>query len=392
MINKIKYIALELYIILAVIFLDRSYLNICSLIYAGIVLLCFILNFKTAVGRKITKSNLRILIFLALSILIILISSKYSVFNTLMVFSFAIIAYVEFGSYEIKISELKYQNYFDILVSVGIFIYWIIGSVQNITDFSVFILPSTWDKNYTGITIFLLLVYFYKRRFLFGLISCIPYIFTLNSRLLQLSVCLMFIFTFGLNFLIKHGIIKENSKLFSVKAIHIFFTLIITTVVMILLSVIWTTKVSNNIVGEYQSSWNDTSNAIRTRSNIYATSLILTEKELMFYGYDDDIKKVLGVEDENTATLYSGYRLVQPHNLILNLLLKHGVIFTIFYVYLLSKMMALYWNKDNIPFLITYLISNMIMHSLLSTTYLLFFFFVICSRSKKKFASKITQG
>ena len=94
---------------------------------------------------------------------------------------------------------------------------------------------------------------------------------------------------------------------------------------------------SNNIVGEYQSSWNDTSNAIRTRSNIYATSLILTEKELMFYGYDDDIKKVLGVEDENTATLYSGYRLVQPHNLILNLLLKHGVIFTIFYVYLLSK-------------------------------------------------------
>ena len=92
----------------------------------------------------------------------------------------------------------------------------------------------------------------------------------------------------------------------------------------------------------------------------------------------------------NTATLYSGYRLVQPHNLILNLLLKHGVFFTIFYVYLLSKMIALYWNKDNIPFLITYLISNMIMHSLLSTTYLLLFFFVICSRSKKKFASKIS--
>ncbi len=389
MINKIKYIAIELYILLAVVFLERSYLEVCSILFICIVLACTLVNAGNQYGRKVSKDTFIGIILLSISLIIIISFSKWSCSNTIMVYAFLILAYLEFGYGETGIQSLSIQKYFDFVFAVGLLIYWLIAAIQNISDYSLFILPAAWDKNYTGITIFLMLVYFYKRKSLIGILSCIPYVFTLNSRLFQLCVCLIIILTWGLDFFVKHRFLKRDSAFFHLKTRVIFLIILISTIAMMVVSVIWTTRISNNVVNTYQSSLNDTSNAIRTRSNIYAMFLISTDRDLLFYGYDDDIKQVLGVEDENSATLFAGYRLVQPHNFLLNLWLKHGMIFSIVYIYLISRLISLYWKKENIPLLITYLVANMVMHSLLSTTYLLLFFFVICTKEKNFIGYKI---
>lgn len=384
MINRLKYLAIELYILLPVVLMDRSYLSALSVLFGGTVLLCALLNMGTYAGRSISKRVFWGIALLTISLIIIVVFSKYRYSNTLMVFVFTIISYLEFGYGKTSIPEMNFQKYFDFILAVGIFVYWIQAAVQNISDNTLFILPSAWDKNYTGMTIFLLFVYFYKRKHLLGIIACIPYVFTLNSRLLQVCLGLIIVLKIGLNFFVQHDFIRKDSKFFSLRTSRIFWIIIISTIAMVGFSFIWTTYVSNSFVDSYQSSWNDTSNAIRTRSNLYASYLIVSDNDLVIYGYDDDIKKVLGVEDENSATLYSGYRLVQPHNLVLNLFIKHGILFSLLYLYLLCRLISLYWNQENIPLLMTYLVANMVMHSLLSSTYLLLFFFVMCTENKER--------
>ena len=90
---------------------------------------------------------------------------------------------------------------------------------------------------------------------------------------------------------------------------------------------------------------NDTSNAIRFNSNLYAIEQISKDPLLIFRGYDIDIRRVMNIGnpfgDKDTllasASLH-GYRVVQPHHAVINLLLKHGVLYTIFYFAVFSKL------------------------------------------------------
>lgn len=377
MINKLKLISIEFYILFAVVFFRREYLNKLSIIFIGFVAICTLFEIRGTYGRRMSKGIFWGFFLLIAILLFIIVKSRYSISETLTVFIFLCLAYLEFRHGKRIQIEDKYQEWFDVVLTCGLFLYWLMAAINNISDYTLFVLPSAWDKNYTGITIFLIFVYFWKRKKVFGLLSCALYAVTLNSRLFLLNIFLFIFLSFVIN-----GITKYFERLMN-KALNftskeILILIMILTFLTVGLSFFWTYYISNNKVVGYRQSLNDSSNAIRTRSNLYAVALLKNNSELFFYGYDDDIKIVLGVENEDTATKYNGYRLVQPHNLVLNLFLKHGIAFSLVYLYLISKILNCYWKKENLAFIITYLFANMFMHSLLSTTYLLLFFFVLC--------------
>ena len=138
--------------------------------------------------------------------------------------------------------------------------------------------------------------------------------------------------------------------------------------------------------GEYMTGLNDKSNAIRFNSDWYACSYLSGHPELIFYGYDSDIIDAMnivqssdldGTESAFDGVFYNGYRIVQPHHSVLNLLLKEGVIYSIFYFALLSLAMAPLIRKKNASIWVPYLFACMFMHSLLMTYYLIFLMIVL---------------
>ena len=98
-------------------------------------------------------------------------------------------------------------------------------------------------------------------------------------------------------------------------------------------------------------------------------------------GYDNSIREALHIsdnKDDKNTTIFMGFRIVQPHNFVLNLLLRYGLIFTLIYIYILIKVLSIYVNdKDNLAIIICYLFANMFMHSLLSGVYLLYLIYVL---------------
>ena len=57
--------------------------------------------------------------------------------------------------------------------------------------------------------------------------------------------------------------------------------------------------------------------------------------------------------------------------------LKNGVLFTLIYIILLSKLLSFWWCKENLPYLLPYLLMCMMVHSLMSTTYLYALLFML---------------
>lgn len=377
--QKIKKINLLLFILLGVFLLSRSYLNILSELYGIVALGAGAYLFFTQNSRaEMSLDDFFCILGLVGSVIIIVFFSKYTISNTLQSALFLLVAFLEFQNTEEWLSDSQRENVFYWLVNIGLFINWIIGANVSISTSSSFVLPSAWDKNYTGVVLYLYFCYCLKRGFYVGKIVAVLYIFTLQSRLYILAffmTCALELFRILLK---KFDFLdKMRYEMNDAGSWKVFLLIIGSTIAMIIISYIWMVSISFAKVSGYQQSINDKSNAIRTRSNIYALNLILENPELLIYGYDNDIRFVLGVEDENNARQYSGYRLVQPHNLVLNLFLKNGVFFSVFYLLLLSKLISLYWREDNLPIIIPYLVMNMVMHSLLTTTYLICFLYII---------------
>lgn len=383
MINRLIFISIDIYILLAGVLLNRESLKITSVLMACTVLFFTLLNMKSKGGRTFSDKELKAISALTLSYMVIVAVSKYAVTSTLIVYIFIILVAVVFGVKDRKVPDNLFQKFFDYALALTLLLLWCISALRNINDYREFVIPSAWDKNYTGMTIFLIFSYYFKRKFYIGLIPCILYSLTLSSRLYQLCILLLVIFTIIIRIMRK----KESKffyKLLNIDHNIIFLIAILSAVFVVLFSFFWMLSISSRGVSQYQQSWNDTSNAIRTRSNVYATLLISSDPELIVRGYDDDITKVLGVEDETSSTRFYGFRLVQPHHLVLNLLLRHGFAFTICYIFLLSVLVEKYCTIDNIPLIMVYFLANMVMHSLLSSTYLLMFFFALSATPPKR--------
>lgn len=371
---------IKLFILLSVFLLGRKYLNLLSIIFVLISLACVVITAVLNERNAKISSHILISFFVFLAILLIVVlNSQYSLENTIISAAFLILAIWQFrkDSENTLFSSPK-RDWFYAIILLWLTFFWIKTWLTGILTSEFFYLPSTWDKNYTGVVVFIFFCYCKKRGYILGKIVSLLYTVTLRSRMLLLAIVFIYLInivnTLGNKSKFIHWAMEKISCF---KTGMIFCTILILTIVTVLFSYFMVEYVPISNISQYQQSLNDKSNAIRVRANVYAVEQIMHDKNIFIRGYDNDIKQVLGVETENTAVMYKGFRLVQPHNLVLNMCLKNGVLFTLIYIILLSKLLSFWWCKENLPYLLPYLLMCMMVHSLMSTTYLYALLFML---------------
>ena len=249
----------------------------------------------------------------------------------------------------------------------------------NLVDYSFL---NIGDKNYSAVIMFLFFIYSFKNKHYLGIALSIILFFLFKSRLIYLSVIIFLL----VEFFAKYANYK-NKKVInfinSNKDIVIYLTFLLSILGIILLSAFWSLLPSSS-VKEYKKSFNDGSNAMRVRSNLYAIKEVNENYQLIYSGYDKDILEVLDLEENADSTEFMGYRLVQPHNFFLNIVLRFGLLLSIFYILMLSKILSKNINKNNISIFVSYLFMNLFMHSLIVYPILILFLYVFTTNYPKK--------
>lgn len=162
----------------------------------------------------------------------------------------------------------------------------------------------------------------------------------------------------------------------------LFALMLLGPLAMVPFSVWWTSNVITADTYRSTQGLNDRSNAVRFNSNVFAYSILMLDESLWFRGYDASLSDTLhiipsssldGTESSLDGAFYNGFRVVQPHNSVLNLFLRVGVLFTIVYLWILAQLIAR--RRDWFPpaLVFPYLTACLIMHSLLVGPLLLLF-------------------
>ena len=89
-----------------------------------------------------------------------------------------------------------------------------------------------------------------------------------------------------------------------------------------------------------------------------------------------DTKKA-ATEVKKRSTISIKVRLEQPHNSILNFVLRAGIIPGFLYFNLLAALLEKINRKDNCPYLYPYMLNGMIMHSLFEGVWLIFWLVIL---------------
>ena len=118
-------------------------------------------------------------------------------------------------------------------------------------------------------------------------------------------------------------------------------------------------------IGGYRSSLVDSSNKMRFNANIYAVNLILNNN-LVWSGYGSDLTTFMGVNDgmgNNQINLeYNGFRLVQSHDSVINIVTRTGIVPTLLYLLVLGLIVDRYKTYDNLEYYYSFLIYGLILN------------------------------
>lgn len=308
--------------------------------------------------------------------LLICFITPYSIIFTTSTLMFLGMAYVCFTTNELDnlFSERAYKLvYFICLISI--FVQLIRGD-QNVINGKI-ALSILGDKNYSGVIMFLFFMYCDKRKFYLGKIVSIMSILILESRA-SLLIIIILLFTKVFKKII-------YSSLKKIKLDKTYKLFIIMSIFSVIFSYFWTFNVAINGLKDYQEGLNDGSNKMRFAANVYAIEALKNDKKLLLYGYDEDFDKIAGIDSENRDyhTRFMGARLVQPHNSILNIFIKCGVLVSLVYFYVLSKLIDKKYTIDNIEYILSYFVSCLFLHRLLDGTFLILWAIILCIPVKK---------
>ena len=253
----------------------------------------------------------------------------------------------------------------------------ILGTLTGTRNEDSIILFGAGDKNYTAVFVFLFFLYSNKRDKIFGVVFSIIYaIFFINSRSFILLVLLFYIMMY----------FREPITSFMEKHNITYFKLMIALFVFIMLfSVLWVYVISANGNWGYHESLNDSSNRIRFVSNLRSFLFLFEDlTKSLFNGYGYEYVSKLGVDvTYSQLPTFLGTTVLQAHNSYLNLMVKIGIIPSIVYFYLLGMTFNKFSLKDNMFYVVPFLINGMFMHSLLNGTWLILLLSILIIPQKK---------
>lgn len=379
--NKIEKIHLNLnkfYIFLFFFVVPTKYNNYVTIGF--LILSLIILGLRGSFRVKITT---RIFVFYVIVLALVVnafLLSPYSAINTVLSFLYLFICNVCYNK-DLHMQKEKGKvgktrdNHFDwfywfVLGSIVIHLVLYIAKGDNLSRF--FIDSGDVDTNTFATVIFIFYSYCFAKGYKFWIPVAIATVFFMRDS----RQCLLMAFLFVVILVIKKITKRQKNKTLVIRPssnYRVFQLLLLASIFTVLFSLFWVNVISNNFVVEYHESLNDNSNAVRFRANLYVLQAIKDNPELLFYGYDNSIRSVLGDTDVEFFTRYMGYRLVQSHNSVLNMLIKNGVIFTIFYYLLISRMFKDLFVRQYCEYWVPYLAGSMFLQDFFKTDYLLFF-------------------
>lgn len=364
-----------------IVYINASVSKLIDYAYIALVSMFLLIYFLNSKNKSITKKTLTIPIILILFIFIQIIFGEFGFFDIFKNSVFAIIACLIFENniFDNNNHDEKKKIDFIYVITCIYLIYFLILSFISgtlLAKNNSFFLLSMQDKNLSGVIIFLYMCFCYNKKYKLGVILCIIYTIFLNSRMTQIASLLFF----GVEYLRNKSMFSKvlKLKLFSsMESKNICFLIILSQIIMIGFSYYSTYNIPISQISKYQESLMDGSNAIRVRANVYAFETIKNDVKFIYRGYDSEIKNQLGVSDINNSTQFMGFRLVQPHNLFLNLALRYGLIYTFIYLMYISHLVSIYWNNKTFSCLLAYIFMNMTLHYLFSNGYLIFLLFAL---------------
>lgn len=367
----------KIYIFLFFFVLPMKYSNYISIIF----IMASMLNMLTLFRHlRLTRKKLIIYMLFSAALCISVMFSPYSTINTILCYIYLIIcdySYKNNGEKSIVRNKEKI-DFFYIGCNASILINLLIQISREGIGLNRFCLPTAcWDTNICNVILFCFYIYCDRKEYkLWKITAILTIFFSRSSR----GTLLMFGLFLSIKFFKK--LIKKKANYNEPSTVKVFSILMGSMIITILFSYFWTNVVSSTGVTGYHDSLNDGSNAVRFRANLYAVEAIAENKEFLFYGYDNDIQSLLGDRDKDQFTYYKGYRLVQTHNSILNMFIKNGILFSLLYYILLSRLLKKIFNYNYCEYWIPYLVNAMILHGMFVTDFLLIFMLALGEQEK----------
>ena len=233
------------------------------------------------------------------------------------------------------------------------------------------------DKNYAAFIVFLLFMIYMKLRFLPGIVFPIFFfVFCNKSRGLILCMMVFIAIRFGKKCLkqvikIRHG----YTLLFCV----------VSTLAIIGFSYLFIYGTAFSTIGGYRDTLVDGSNKMRFNANIYAIDLIRDNK-LIWSGLGSDLTRYMGVDDgmgNNMVNLqYNGFRLVQSHDSVINIITRIGIIPTLLYLFVMGLIADKYKTYENLEYYYSFLVYGLILNYYFGP-WIIAWFFVLYLRPVK---------
>lgn len=400
---EVTYSVVLVFLLFTVFLLPSSLKPVSSIAFAGAVLLMVgMQGSRLRLFTRLRPGLLPLLLALIFVVLVAFIFSPWPKSMLLTATAFLILSVLTFGgTVEIPKRTLLVERIFYIVALTTI----CRSIVSNYGGLNSSYTAGGYDKNYFGIILFTFFCWCWVTGRKIGVVVCVLSAPLLGSR----NYVIMLALFFALAFVQRRHTLKssafdgpeddESVAHQGLSAVRIFAIFVAMLLTITAFSFWWSESVVGPSTSSYGQSMNDSSNAIRTNSNKYGILYLLEHRELMLYGYDGQIVEAMGLVDKSeldgtetalTGTFYDDYRVVQPHHVVVNMLLKEGVLFTVVYFAILSVVLSNYLRKDNLCLWVPYLFGCMFMHSLLVGYYLLFFLLVL-ARARPARRSKDLQ-
>ncbi|MGN0414033.1 MAG: hypothetical protein ACI4FX_00905 [Agathobacter sp.] len=230
------------------------------------------------------------------------------------------------------------------------------------------------DKNYSAIIVFLFFMYSNKRGKLGGILFAFIYALTLNDSRSYLLLLILFYVVMWL----QNPIYKIINK---TKLNRMFVVFTVLFIIMVFFTIFWVFNVSVSNVSTYHKSLIDMANQERFVGNYRGLEMLQRDKSIRIWGYGSNYNSVLGLDE---YVMYRGVRLQPVHNSLFNPLIRMGILVGLIYLFVVSKLIDHYYVKENLSYIIPFVINAMFVHSMFENLWLVFWV-VILSLDKRTY-------
>ena len=252
------------------------------------------------------------------------------------------------------------------------------------------------DKNWTALFVFLYFAYSIKGRKKIGIFLGLAYPFAYMGR--QYLMMLAFLLVAFFLMRVRKGYLEHGISAALSKPTILLILFAASGIIVSVLSYLWVTYVIPTGIVGYKTGLNDGSNAMRMASINYVINRVCSDSAFLYRGFDQSVFNALGINTVETGygkTYYimGLYRLVQPHNEVINMLVKEGLIFTVLYYGAVSNILAkLVDSRLNATILISFLIGCLFLHQMFTCQTLLLLIFVLASGRSSSINVSVKSG